>query len=194
MTLADGSRIWLNAGSSVTYPVAFTGKERKVSVNGEAYFEVAPDHTKPFFVSKGEMSLQVLGTHFNVNAYDDEQDIKITLLEGSVKVSQRGQTGLLKPGEQARVAADIKVANTVDLESVMAWKNGKFSFADEDLKSIMRQLMRWYDVDIIYQNDVPERFFTAEISRNKNLLALLKVLEASDIHFKIEGRKLTVIK
>src|SRR5258705_7986378 len=128
MTLTDGSRVWLNAGSSVTYPVSFTANERKVKITGEAYFEVQHDANKPFIVSKGETSVQVLGTHFNVNAYDDEDNIKVTLLEGSVKVSTmydvRGT--MLRPGQQAQIATDIKVAGNVDLDEVMAWKNGLF--------------------------------------------------------------------
>ncbi|HEX2630438.1 MAG TPA: FecR domain-containing protein, partial [Chitinophagaceae bacterium] len=123
MKLADGSHVWLNAGSSVTYPVAFTGNERKVSVTGEAYFEIAHDKNKPFIVSKGDVHVQVLGTHFNVNAYDDEPDIKVTLLEGSVRCGIGGvDSKILKPGQQANISGDIKVVNEVNLDEVMAWK------------------------------------------------------------------------
>lgn len=158
MTLSDGTRFWLNAGSSVTYPVAFVGKERKVTMNGEAYFEVAHNATMPFKVGKGDLEVTVLGTHFNVNAYDDENNIKVTLLEGSVKVLQQAldDKAILKPGEQAIAMANtkLKLEKNVDLQEVMAWKDGRFYFDGADIKTIMRQLSRWYDVDVSYQADV----------------------------------------
>lgn len=191
--LADGSHVWLNAGSSVTFPLVFTGRERRVSITGEAYFEVT-HNTKPFYVSKGNVDVQVLGTQFNVNAYDDENNIKVTLLEGSVKTSMiNGESSILKPGEQAQVAAGIKVMKGVDTEQVMAWKNGKFSFNNTDIKTIMREIMRWYDVDVIYEGDISDRYFTADISRDKNLASMLKIFELNKIHFRIEGKKLIVM-
>ncbi len=194
MELSDGSRVWLNAGSSVTYPVAFVDNERKVSITGEAYFEVAHDLNKPFIVSKGETAVQVLGTHFNVNAYDDESDIKVTLLEGSVKVSKGNESSLLKPGQQANVNNTINVINGADLDQVIAWKNGKFSFSNSDLKAIMREVMRWYDVEVVYEGNVADRFFTADISREKSLASMLKIFEQSNISFEIEGKKIIVRK
>lgn len=193
MMLADGSHVWLNAGSSVTYPVAFVGNERRVSITGEAYFEVAHDAGKPFFVTKGNMQVQVLGTHFNLNAYDDENDIRVSLLEGLVNVGNGVDNVGIKPGQQARVADDLKVISDVDLDQVMAWKNGKFSFNSADMKSVMRDLMRWYDIEVVYEGNVSDRYFTADISRDKSLTSILKIFDQSDIKFKIEGKKLTVM-
>ncbi|MEP6595099.1 MAG: FecR domain-containing protein [Ginsengibacter sp.] len=200
ITLADGSKVWLNAGSSVTYPVAFVGKERKVSIIGEAYFEVAHNAAMPFKVNKGDMEVQVLGTHFNVNAYDDEAHINVTLLEGSVNVSKGNASGLLKSGQQAQISSDpltgsgqVKVVKGVDIEEVMAWKNGHFQFKESDIQTILRQVARWYDVDVVvYEGAIPERTFSGEVSRNANLSQLLRILEASKINFSIEGRKITV--
>ncbi|HRO46012.1 FecR domain-containing protein [Agriterribacter sp.] len=200
MQLADGSHVWLNAGSSVTYPIAFIGNERKVEITGEAYFEVAHDATKPFFVSKGDMHVQVFGTHFNVNAYEDESDIKITLLEGAVKVSNGINEGLLKPGQQARVAtgsnpsASLRVISNADLETVMAWKNGLFSFDNADLPAVMRQLSRWYDIEIEYSGEVPDIRFQGEILKDLSLSQLLNGLGSSTrIHFKMEGSNKVII-
>ena len=195
MTLADGSRVWLNAGSSVTYPVAFVGKERKVSVTGEAYFEVAHNREMPFKVSKGETAITVMGTHFNVNAYDDESAIKVTLLEGSVAVSRQASVVKIKPGEQAilrQAQGDIDVAQHVDVEQVMAWKNGYFSFEDSDIKAVMRQLARWYDVEVIYQGGVSNDTYGGRINRNSKASEVLTILERNGVHFKIQGKKIIV--
>jgi transmembrane sensor len=195
MILTDGSKVWLNAGSSVTYPVAFIANERKVTITGEAYFEVVHDNTKPFYVAKGDLEVQVLGTHFNVNAYDDENDIKVTLLEGSVKVFSNGQSVTIKPGEQAQLTSNLKpqIINGIDPDKVMAWKNGYFSFAQSDLQTVMRQIARWYDVEIFYEGKISERKFGGEISRFANLSQVLKVLQESAVNFRIEGRKIVVI-
>jgi transmembrane sensor len=193
MTLADGSRVWLNAGSSVTYPIVFIGKERNVTITGEAYFEIAHDKTKPFKVSKGETTVEVLGTHFNVNAYDDESEIKVTLLEGKVKTSMvNGQWSMLNPGEQAHVGNSIKVVSGVDVEQVMAWKNGRFEFKSTDIETIMREVARWYDVEIVYNEQVNQRF-NGKIPRTMSAMNVFKVLkETGGVHFKIEGRKVIV--
>lgn len=200
MMLADGSRVWLNAGSSVTYPVAFVSNERKIEITGEAYFEVAHDATKPFYVSKGDIRVLVFGTHFNVNAYDDESDIKVTLLEGSVKVSSGINEGLLKPGQQARVTSggnsstSFKVINNVDVETVMAWKNGLFSFDNADLPAVMRQLSRWYDIEVEYSGEMPDIRFQGEILKDLSLSQLLNGLGSSTrIHFKMEGSNKIII-
>lgn len=194
MTLADGSHVWLNAGSSVTYPVAFVGNERKVSITGEAYFEVTHDVAKPFIVSKGETSVQVLGTHFNVNAYDDEDNIKVTLLEGSVKTSiGNSQSVVLKAGQQSQVSSIIKVVNDANLDEVMAWKNGKFIFgANADIQTIMRQIARWYDVNVVYDGAVPKQRFGGEMPRTTNLSQVMEILKTSGVKFTIEGRKVTI--
>ncbi len=194
MTLVDGSHVWLNAGSSVTYPVAFVGKERKVSVTGEAYFEVAHDATKPFYVTKEDMQVQVLGTKFNVNAYDDERDIKVTLLEGSVKTSNKIGSIILKPGQQARLISNQQpVISNPDLEEVMAWKNGLFSFNRADIKTVIRQLARWYDVEVVYEGTVTKDLFGGDIQRNLSLSKVLDFLQKSQVHFVLDGKKLTVM-
>jgi transmembrane sensor len=196
MTLSDGSRVWLNAGSSVTYPIAFIGSERKVTVNGEAYFEISHDKTKPFSVSKGGTIIQVLGTHFNVNAYDDEADIKVTLLEGSVKVSNDADSKTIKPGEQAVAFAHspFTINHSPDLEQTMAWKNGMFTFKRTDIKEIMRQIARWYDVEVNYGPGVAQQLYNGDVSRNANLSEVLKVLEYTGAKFKVEGKMITVQK
>ncbi|MFT3949751.1 MAG: FecR domain-containing protein [Agriterribacter sp.] len=195
MTLSDGSHVWLNAGSSVTYPVAFTGNERKVIITGEAYFEVAHNAAMPFSVSKGEIRITVLGTHFNVNAYDDETDIKITLLEGSVKVNNSHSEGLLKPGQQAQVSSAIKVIDDADIEQATAWKDGRFYFNNTDIKTIMRQVSRWYNVAVVYEGEPVETLLGGIISRKENISQLLKLLEATGkVHFSIEGEKIIITR
>jgi len=145
----------------------------------------------PFKVSKGETIITVLGTHFNVNAYDDETDIKITLLEGSVKVNNRNSEGLLKPGQQAQVSSRIKVIDDADIEQVTAWKNGRFYFNNTDIKTIMRQVSRWYNVEIVYEGEPVETLLGGIISRKENISQLLKLLEATGkVHFSIEGEKI----
>jgi transmembrane sensor len=197
MELADGTHVWLNAGSSLTYPVAFAGHERNVEITGEAYFEVTHNAAMPFTVKKlhDDAKVQVLGTHFNVNAYDDETSIRITLLEGSVKVSKGNHMSLIKPGQQAAISnKEIKINNDIDLEEVMAWKNGKFQFGDaSDIATIMRQISRWYDVDVEYQGNISEHI-GGSIPRDVNASQVFKMLETTGtVKFKIEGRKVTVM-
>lgn len=197
LSLTDGTVVWLNASSSIRYPTVFTGKERLVEVTGEAYFEVAKNSAMPFVVRKAgnDERVEVLGTSFDINVYDDEEAAKTTLLEGSIKVIKGADGRVLKPGQQAvlgKGGSRMKIVSDVDAEEVMAWKNGRFQFNDADLRTIMRQLMRWYDVDVVYEGDVPVRYFTADVSRNKNLSSVLKILELSKIHFRIEGKKLIV--
>jgi ferric-dicitrate binding protein FerR (iron transport regulator) len=196
LTLSDGTRVWLNAGSSLRYPASFASSavNREVKITGEAYFEVAHDASKPFIVSKNDVSVTVLGTHFNVNAYDDESDIKITLLEGSVRVNKGSNTGLLKPGQQAQVSSSVKVLNNTDVEQVMAWKNGKFSFNGSDIKTVMRELARWYDVNVEYKDEIKETFFV-KLDRNTNMSNVFRILQTTGaVHFKIEGKKVTVMQ
>lgn len=194
MILSDGSHLWLNAGSSITYPVAFIGNERRVTITGEAYFEVANDKAKPFFVSKGDMQVRVLGTHFNANAYDDEAAIKVTLLEGSVKVIKGPSSSILVPGQQARITSDIRTINDVDLDEVMSWKNGKFSFGEAaDIETIMKQIARWYDVDVEYKGTITEHI-GGTISRNVNVSKVLEMLEMTGIvKFQVNGKKIIVM-
>lgn len=190
MTLADGSRVWLNAGSSVTYPITFTERERKVTMTGEAYFEIMHDPSRPFKVSKGQMEVEVLGTHFNVNAYDDEPTLKVTLFEGSVKVKNGSNSKVIKPGQQ--VDNNLKIYNDVDLEEVMAWKNGLFSMHKAGIGTIMRQLARWYDVDVEYENGIPKGTISGDVPRNLSLAEVLKVYEYSGVHFVINEKTIVV--
>jgi transmembrane sensor len=197
LTLADGSRVWLNTASSLRYPIAFAGKERRVEITGEAYLEVAHNPDMPFIVSKGSTNIKVLGTHFNVNAYDDENSLNVTLLEGSVSVSTNGNQHpkIIEPGEQAQVnkKGAIDLTNSVDLSEVMAWKNGLFSFRGADIKSVMRQVSRWYDVEVVFEKDIPEKFY-AEVPTSTSVSSLLNMLEATKaVKFKIEGKRISVM-
>jgi transmembrane sensor len=198
VTLPDGTQVWLNAASSIKFPTAFTGKERNVELSGEAYFEVAKNKSMPFHVSSAGQTIEVLGTHFDVNAYSDEASLKTTLLEGSVKVTKGGLQAMLKPGQQSSIInnennAAIKVTAVADVDEIMAWKNGKFSFNDTDIKTVMRQIGRWYDVDIEYTGKIPDDdVFTGTFSRNITAAKALKILEFSGVDFKIEGRKIIV--
>jgi ferric-dicitrate binding protein FerR (iron transport regulator) len=196
LTLSDGSQVWLNVGSSLTYPTAFTGKERKVKITGEAYFEVAHNASMPFIVQHDDVTVSVLGTHFNVNTYEDETAERITLLEGSVRVSKNKMSQILNPGQQASIANEsaIKVLDDVNMDEVMAWKNGKFRFGENtDIGTIMRQISRWYNVDIEYEGRVNQRFW-GSISKDVNVSKVLKILEATGgVKFKVEGNKIIVM-
>lgn len=195
LTLPDGSKVWLNAASSLKYPVVFIGNERKVEITGEAYFEIAKDESKPFKVLLNNMEIQVLGTHFNVNGYTDEEMIKTTLLEGKVKVLASGQTKYLLPGQQAQLksSGNIAVTNEVNLEETVAWKDGNFQFENSDIKAVMRQLARWYDVDVSYKGNI-NKHFIGSISRNVKLSQVLSMLQQTgEIKFKIEGKNLIVM-
>jgi ferric-dicitrate binding protein FerR (iron transport regulator) len=196
LTLADGTRVWLNAESSLQYPTTFIGKERSVRVTGEAYFEVAHNAGMPFKVSKGATEVMVLGTHFNVNAYEDEPGLKITLLEGRVMVKRKVSHIYLNPGQQAILSQgqdNIRIANNVNVEEVMAWKNGKFQFGEaSDIDAVLRQLSRWYDVDIDYKEAVTGHI-GGTISRNVSLSQVMNMLEMTGIvKFKVEGKKVEV--
>lgn len=189
--LPDGTHVWLNAASSLKYPVAFNGQERKVELTGEAYFEVARNKAKPFRVTSAGQTVEVLGTHFNVNAYPDEADITTTLLEGAVKVSKANRGALLKPGQQAIAGENITVEEA-DTDLAVAWKNGKTYFKNADIPTMMRSLSRWYNVDVVYSGEIPLRTFTGGIPRKSNLSTLLKILNEMNIHARIEGRKIIV--
>lgn len=207
LSLPDGTQVWLNASSSITYPTSFNDQERKVNIKGEAYFEVAPlipkgSHKKiPFKVlvipssGSGGMEVEVLGTHFNINAYEDESATKTTLLEGAVKIKKGPEAILLKPGQQASYSGNsgFSLQEDADLEESIAWKNGLFSFKEADLTQIMRQLARWYDLEVRYEGPISKRRFTGKVFRNLKLSETLKVLELSHIHFRLEGNELTVM-
>lgn len=198
VTLPDGSRVWLNAESSLYFPTAFTGKERSVTLTGEAYFEIAHNTQMPFKVRANNMTVEVLGTHFNMMTYENEALTHTTLLEGSVKVTLniKGEPVLtLAPGQQALLkknAEAYSVLNT-DTDAVTAWKNGKFRFNGDDIQTIMRQIERWYDIDVSYRGKIPDGHYSGTIGRDNNLLKVLKIFEAGDLHFKIEGKKLIVL-
>lgn len=197
LVLPDGSKVWLNAASSVRFPTAFTGGQRIVSITGEAYFEIAPDKTKPFSVRAGGVTVEVLGTHFDVMAYADEAATKTTLLEGSVRVRKGSANRLLSPGQQALAEtgpnAAVLFVQTVDTAQAVAWKNGLFEFDHLDLGTIMRQISRWYDVDVRYEGVDSAARFDGGISRKLDLPDVLHLLEGSGIRFKLENRTLTVI-
>ncbi|TAN14558.1 MAG: FecR family protein [Chitinophagaceae bacterium] len=193
LTLSDGTKVWLNAASSIRYPVEFAGNERKVGITGEVYFEVVHKEKMPFEVLAGNKIIEDIGTHFNVNAYADEYTIKTTLLEGAVKIGQV----MLKPGEQAvwSGSGKIRVRDHINTTEVIAWKNGLFSFKNDNLEKVMRKLSRWYDVDVIYQPGVDNKqHFTGMIDRNLTLSQVLKGLELTNAHFRIEaGRKVEIL-
>lgn len=203
--LPDGSKVFLNASSSLKYPVVFAAKERKVELKGEAYFEISHNKKAPFRVRAKGQTVEVLGTHFNIMSYDDEKAVKTTLLSGSVKVSSNAKNAsgvnaaeflVLKPGEQSQVSSgNMKLIQDVDLEDVLAWKNGYFKF-NENLRSIMTKVSRWYDVEVVYETQPdPEFKFKGEISRDKNISELLNMLDyTGNVHFKIEGRRVIVKK
>jgi transmembrane sensor len=212
VVLPDGTKVWLNAVSSLRFPAGFTGNGRVVELTGEAYFEVASLTAKggsrkvPFIVKIGTPSgtggeVEVLGTHFNVKAYHDEAAIKTTLLEGLVTVksaigaASQEQSALLKPGQQAvlRPNAPLTIDHSPDLEEAIAWKNGRFQFANADVETVMREIARWYDVTIEYAGKIPAEKLEGEIPRNSNITEVFKILELSNVHCKIAGRKITVL-
>jgi len=195
LVLPDGTKVMLNAASSLTYPAAFHGTERLVQLTGEAYFEVAKNKKMPFRVKSANQTVEVLGTHFNINSYQDETSIKTTLLEGAVKVSSGSASIAIIPGQQAvvnRVGEGEVSKHTVDVDKETAWKDGLFSFQNDDLKSIMRQVARWYDVKIVYADNLPNEKFIGEISRSSNLSDVFKILELNNVHFEVEGKIVTV--
>lgn len=199
VTLSDGTMVWLNAASSIRFPVVFTGTDRKVEITGEVYFEVAKNKDKPFKVKANASEIEVLGTHFNVNAYDDEASIKTTLLEGQVKVSVPGLAGrqapkFLQPGQQSSINKEgrINVIDDADTEEVMAWKNGRFQYNSSDLKTILRQIARWYDVDIEYKGNV-NLHFTGQITRDQYVSKVFEKLALTgEARFEIVGQKIIV--
>lgn len=196
VNLADGTKVWLNAASSLRYPTHFSGNERKVELTGEGYFEVAHQKNMPFKVASAGQTVEVLGTHFNIMAYHNEPVVKTTLLQGSVRISIGKQHTLLKPGQQAaRIGSKISVSDDVDMEDVVAWKNGYFKF-NESLEGIMSKISRWYGVEVVYETKTdPNLTYSGKISRGRNISAILKIIEFNgDVHFRIDGRKVYVTK
>lgn len=197
VTLSDGTNVWLNAASSIRFPVVFTGKERRIEITGEAYLEVAKNKAMPFIVEAASSEIQVLGTHFNVNAYTDETAIKTTLLEGSVKISAANnkQTArVLKPGQQLKDNrnGEVSVINKADTEEALAWKNGLFIFKSANVKEVMRQISRWYNVEVEYKGNV-NLHFTGQLKRNEDVKDVFeKIALTEEVRFKIDGRKIIV--
>jgi transmembrane sensor len=194
VVLPDQTKVWLNSASSLKYPTSFEGQtSREVSLTGEAYFEVAKRPGQPFAVKLNDMKVDVLGTNFDIMAYGDEPAVKTTLLEGAVSVVHRDQRALLKPGEQALLgSAEALKVMKADVNVAVAWKNGFFNFDQADLQAVMRQLARWYGIEVVYNGSVPSRSFFGVIDRQLTLSQALKILESNDIHFSIEGNKLLI--
>lgn len=197
LLLPDGSKVWLNAATTLKYPTGFTTGERIVEMEGEAYFEVAKDPSRPFRVKlPNNNTIEVLGTHFNVNSYTDEKNMTTTLLEGAVSVNAGSSQAILRPGEQALAGpaqAPLKVVKHADIEQVMAWKNGYFHFDGLDLPAVMRQISRWYDVEVEFKGDVPRKQFGGELPRAIGLQQLLKLIEFGEIKLVVDGNHITVI-
>jgi transmembrane sensor len=198
VVLPDGTKVWLNAASSLKFPVSFSNVERSVTLDGEAYFEVEENKGKPFIVHTPHQQVEVLGTHFNINSYKEDTEVKTTLLKGSIKVSldRTGQSKILKPGEQALQSGGQLFVKQVDAEESIAWKNGYFQFKDEQIGSIMQKIARWYDVEINYTKGVNKNeTFSGTISRFDHVSKVLEKLELTGVvHFQIEGRKVLVQK
>jgi transmembrane sensor len=199
VVLPDGTQVWLNSASSLSYPVEFSGNERRVKLTGEAYFEVAKNRDKPFYVTSNNTQIRVLGTHFNISAYADDQEVTTTLLEGSVQVSKNNTQLVLKPGWQAMISNDadanqIRVAQA-NINEVMAWKNGYFIFNDDNIATIMKKVSRWYDVDVELKGNFANQNFGGTFYRSKGIDELLKNLEKiGKVHFKVSGRRVTVME
>lgn len=195
VNLPDGSIVWLNSASSLRFPALFSGNTREVELTGEAFFDVAKNKNKPFKVITKDQIVEVLGTRFNINSYGDEETISTTLIEGSVKIIYKDKVVLLTPGQQFQPNESRVKVIEADTEEVIAWKNGYFLFKDESIHSIMRKLSRWYNVDVSYVGDIPEFGFGGNISRSKDITEVLNVLELTNaVHFKIEGRRITVMR
>jgi transmembrane sensor len=196
LELADGTDVWLNSASSLTFPTAFPGKERRVELKGEGYFEVAKNASMPFHVTINNIDVKVLGTHFNIMGYNDEDNINTTLLEGKVDVTANEVSKSLLPGKKAilnKTTNNIEISKA-NISQAVAWKNGEFRFKDTGIRELMRQVGRWYDVDVEYHTSATGQYFTASLPRMQNVSALLQTLELTGtVHFKIENRKIIVL-
>ncbi len=194
LVLADGSKIWLNAASSIRFPATFAGEERRIELSGEAYFEVAHDARRPFRVLVNQVTVDVLGTSFNINSYADEATINTTLLEGAVKVNSKKGSIQLAPGEQSQISpnGNVKKVTGVNTAEITAWKEGYFQFESTDLTTVLRQFSHWYDVEIVYEGQLRPRKFFGMISRRSSLVNVLKMLNANDVNYRLEGKKLII--
>lgn len=199
VVLPDGSHVWLNAASSLRYPVAFGKQERLVELSGEGYFEVAHQKSKPFRVKTADQQVEVLGTHFNINAYPDDKLSKTTLLEGSVRVSapalKNKDVLILNPGQESILVGNTLLAQPANLEAAVAWRNGDFMFEQENIRSIMKKVSRWYNVEVVFEGKIPESRFGGTVSRFSNVTQVLRKLELTGkVHFKVEERRIIVTK
>lgn len=194
ITLPDGTLVILNAESTLRFPSAFSGKHRAVELAGEGYFEVAKDSDHPFIVQTNGQHAQVLGTHFNINAYPDNQSVKTTLVEGSLKIVGRSSEIVLRPGEQSTLTAGRIHVGKADVQDAVSWKEGYFSFNDEKIVDVMQKISRWYNIEVAYKGKVTEEGFTGTISRSSNISDVLDMLERTKaVNFEIKGRRVTVL-
>ena len=196
VVLPDQSKVWLNAGSSITFPTIFQKDTREVSITGEVYFEITKNKNKPFRVISDNQVTEVLGTHFNINAYSNEPQIITTLLEGAVRINKSGQSIILKPGQQAKVATsdqdNIHITDNPDAEEAVAWTHGKFQFENADIPTVMRQLERWYNVEVAFAGRIPDEKFNGTLSRNIKISDALMLIGYTRINYTIEGRKIII--
>lgn len=193
ITLADGTKVWLNAASSIRYPATFTGKERKVEMTGEAYFEVAPDVEHPFIVDANKVGIQVLGTSFNINAYPEENNMRTTLVSGLIKVRTSRETSILQPGKTAAISTNGAMqVSSANIKAVTAWKEGAFFFENADIQTVMRQLERWYDIQVVYEKTGSNELFSGGIQRNLPFFRVLTILEQNDVRYRMQGRTLII--
>jgi ferric-dicitrate binding protein FerR (iron transport regulator) len=204
VVLPDGSKVWLNAASSLRFPTVFAGASREVFVTGEAYFEIAPLAAKPFYAKVEGMSVEVLGTSFNINAYKDEKIIRTTLLDGKVRVRADQAAAVMQPGQQAVMAMrgvdalngkkkeSIKLLDKANIGQVMAWKNGEFYLDNTDIAALMRQIGRWYAIDVEFEGGMPSGHITGKVPRSTALPKILRMLKLSGVHFRVEEKKIIV--
>lgn len=193
LTLSDGTKVWLNSHSSLEYPSCFTGKERRVKLTGEGYFEVVKNSGKSFIVETANQQVEVLGTKFNINAYEDESSTRTTLAEGIVRINTGQRSTLLKPGQQSILTSNNIAVKSVDTYQVLDWKNGDFNFVNDDLKSIMRKISRWYNIEVVLEEPISKETYVAQISRKKQLNDLLKALQrAGSFKYRIQNNKLYI--
>ena len=194
LTLSDGSKVWLNAESSLRFPSQFIGDERRVELVGEAYFEVAKNRKQTFKVMSKQMEIQVLGTHFNLSDYDGQGTSKTTLVSGSIKIKRGTQVHLLKPGQQAVLNKnkELTLLDHVDVESEIAWKNGLFFFKDANIQHVMEQIARWYDIEVVYQKNHSKKLLNGSVSRTVRLSALMEMLAYTGVEYEIQGKKVLI--
>lgn len=195
LVLADGTKVWLNSNSSITFPTAFTGNNRMVKIIGEAYFEVKHNASRPFSVKSGNQIVEDIGTTFNINSYADEPGIRTTLVEGAIKVKSNCDAKILKPGQSSMVTKSSIVMQSADTETEIAWVDGKFIFHDEELHGVMRQLERWYNIVVIYEYEPKNVFIDGRFSKSRNISQILKAfVQSGAVNFKIQGNVVRVIK